>query len=226
MRPTINLVISIAAPEHHALLRKVRGKERYLHRDEAYIIGMENDHAQERLLVLREPGKADSDIKGATQRAIQLFQPDYAFLLGTATGASGLQHGDVVVANQLLQEPGDWMYGHTDAFLAHYLDSLQSAGQNSVAPEIRLRRGHLVGSEEVLPVAYQAQPSALWAIAPQAEGFFNALQSDPKVSGLAILGIKQPHVGTEIPDETTPNPTEQAVSAALELWRRMDVGAV
>lgn len=220
MRPTIQLVISLATPEHHSLLKKVRPRERYLRRDEAYIIGTLRDQDAETLLVIREPEKGNTDINYATRQAIQLFQPNYAFLLGTATGVPGQHHGEVVISNQLMTEeepPGNWMHGHTDQHLAHYLDSLQDNEQQH-SP---FRIGRLIGKEDSLLHARKMYPSAHWAIAPQAEGFFTALKSAPMVSSLAILGINQPQANVETLDETLVNPCEQAVNAALELWRHM-----
>lgn len=221
MRPTIQLVISLATPEHHALLKKVRPKERYVRRDEAYIVGTIKDQSSESLLVIREPDKGNINIKSATQQAIELFKPNYAFLLGTAAGIPGQKHGEVVIANQLLageEAQGPWIHGHTDQRLAQYLDNLKESKYQD-AP---FRLGCLIGSEDSLLRAQQLQKSAHWAIAPRAEGFFMALKSTPMVSSLAILGISQPINTAETMDEIFDNPSEQAVNALFELWRQME----
>lgn len=221
MRPTVQLVISMAAPTHHALSKKVQPKERYMNRDEAFILGTLKDQTNDSLLVIMEPKRGDMGITSATQRAIQLFNPHYAFFLGTAEGAPGQNHGDVVISNQLMtgeDAEGSWIYGHTDQHLAQYLDNLE----NNDKPSSPFHIGRLIGNEDSLLRAQQMYPGAHWAIAPQAEGFFTALKSSPMVSSLAILGICQPQIAQDTFDETTVDPCEKAVDAALDLWRHME----
>ncbi len=99
MHPITLLVFSSTALEHHAILKMLSARERYVYKNEAYILANLKGWHTDVQLILREPGKRYADLKASTLQAVKLFQPQMAFLLGRAAAAGKVEPGEVLNSN-------------------------------------------------------------------------------------------------------------------------------
>ncbi len=162
-QPITLLVLCTNALEHHAILKNMVAQERYVYKSEAYISGTMKGRREDIRLILREPEKRNADLKAKTLQATQLFQPQFAFLLGMAAATEKTAAGEVLISN---------------------------TNRKSQA--------------EIL------------AISPEANGFFQALQSKPEVPGMALLSIYKSA------EEGTSQALENLVTATLNAWQQID----
>lgn len=233
MRQITILVMSTTASEHHAIVKNIAIHERYVHKNEAYLSGTLNGWYHDFQVILCEPGKHPTDLLGRTQRAIRLFQPHLAFLLGLATGTGNLALESVLISNQILTQPispdhkkkaPSWMVGNTGKEFLRSLNVLDADKHTAnLAPSGALQQGKLVSNEGLIPHATpdKNQPELL-AVAPLAEAFFQALQTSPDVPGLALMGINKRLEAGDGKSQVSEKAVDTLILTAINVWRRLN----
>ncbi|HLP92738.1 MAG TPA: hypothetical protein VK168_01835 [Saprospiraceae bacterium] len=215
MRQPVLLIVCPNARIHHTLLKKVTTQERYLFKNEAYLLGKLKGLYHEFQLVLQEPGRRNTNLRIATKQAIQLFSPHYVFLLDTANGIGNLNPGDVAVANRLWTRAsskstqGKWVECHTNEVLKKLLLSSNTSKDS-------LKWATLTSDEHFK--APNTDPN-FWAMSKEAEQFMTIMEDESDVFSLSFLGIK-PEVGAA--ESSLKKSIENLTNHALLTWTNFE----
>ncbi len=215
MRQPVLLIVCPNARIHHTLLKEVTTEERYLYKNEAYLLGKLKGYYHEFQLILQEPGLRNTSFRNATKQAFQLFNPHYAFLLDTAKGLGSLSSGDVAVSYRLWSNPsakpvqGKWIECHTNDALKKLFQPLDTS-KNS------LKVATLTSDEH-----FRAQnaESKYWAISKEAEQFMTIMEAEPDVFSLSFLGIEPEF---ETPESSTKRCIQNLVNHTLLTLQQLE----
>lgn len=242
--PTITvLLLTPLSLEFEAVTRHLeqKGKPKVVEQM-AYEKGIFNGRHHRYHIIVAEPGKRNINMALATEKGIQLFQPQIALLVGIAGGVKDVKIGDVVLGEKTYgYESGKegvgefWSRPLVEAFsrdlLAHAkICSRREDWKARAAPaalDARVWFGPIAAGDKVLASTHNESFQRLKqhyddtiALEMEAIGFAMALRDHRTVHGLAIRGISD--LLDHKSDDFQALAAERAAAFAFELLYQLD----
>lgn len=240
------LILTPLPLEFDAVVRHVKNRTAEIKQAATYERGTFTGKQHTYEVVICEPGMKNVDMALATEKAIQIFQPQIVLLVGIAGGVKDVHIGDVLIAKKVYgyesgKEDADEYRSRpsVESFSADLLAYAQALSRkpdwkqrtHDQAPDARIFMGPIAAGDKV--VAGTSNPTFqrikehfndTLGLEMEAIGFATALQKYRHIHGLAIRGISDLCEGKSETDKQNWQPVaaERAAAVAFELLYELD----